>query len=87
MRSQGRAAPAERARGLAMAVIKLAVIVVLVAIVASLGVALYHLATGSGDSRKMLHSLTLRIVFSVVLFLLLMIAWRLGLIQPHGLAH
>ncbi len=70
-----------------MVLIRVAVIVVLVAIIASLGVALYHLATGSGDSRKMLHSLTVRIVLSVVLFLLLMITWRLGMIQPHGLAH
>ena len=69
-----------------MVLIRLAVIVVLVAIIASLGVALYHLATGTGESRKLLHSLTLRVVLSVVLFLLLMIAWRLGLIRPHGLA-
>ena len=70
-----------------MALIRLAIVVVLVAIVASLGVALYHLATGTGESRKMVRALTLRIALSVVLFLLLMIAWRLGFIRPHGLAH
>ena len=59
---------------------------VLVAIVASLGSALYHLATDRGDSRKMVRSLTVRVALSVALFLLLMIAWRLGLIHPHGLA-
>lgn len=68
-----------------MALIKLAVIVVLVAIVASLATALYHLATGSGDSRKMVRSLTVRVALSVALFALLMIAWRLGLIHPHGI--
>jgi hypothetical protein len=32
------------------------------------------------------HSLTVRIALSVVLFLLLMLAWRFGLIHPHGVA-
>ena len=67
-----------------MDLIRVAVIVVLVAIVASLGVALYHLATDRGESRKLVQSLTVRIALSVVLFLLLMLAWRLGLIHPHG---
>ncbi len=66
--------------------IKLVVILVLAAIVVSLGVALYQLATGRGDSSAMLRSLTVRIGLSVALFLLLMIAWRLGLISPHGVA-
>jgi hypothetical protein len=69
-----------------MDLIRVAVIVVLVAIVASLGVALYHLATDRGESKKLVQSLTVRIALSVVLFLLLMLAWRLGLIHPHGLA-
>jgi uncharacterized membrane protein len=70
-----------------MELIKLAVFVVLAAIVVSLGTALYHLATGSGDSRKMVRALTVRIALSVVLFLLLMLAWRLGLIHPHDIGH
>ena len=67
--------------------IKLLVILVLAAIVLSLGVALYQLATGRGNSGNMLRSLTVRIGLSVALFVLLMIAWRLGLITPHGLAN
>jgi len=69
-----------------MNLIRAAVIVVLVAIVASLGMALYYLATDRGESRKLVNSLTVRIALSVVLFLLLMLAWRFGLIHPHGLA-
>ena len=65
---------------------KLVVILVLGAIVASLGVALYHLSAGKGDSSKLVRSLTVRIALSVVLFVLLMLAWWLGLIHPHGLA-
>ena len=67
--------------------IKLLVILVLAAIVLSLGVALYQLATGRGNSGNMLRSLTVRIGLSVALFVLLMVAWRLGLISPHGVTN
>lgn len=67
--------------------IKVAIFVVLAAIVVSLGSALYYLATGKGDSSKMVRSLTVRIVLSVLLFALLMAAWRMGIIQPHGVGH
>ena len=67
--------------------IKLVVFLVMAAIILSLGVALYHLATGRGDSGKLVRSLTLRIGLSVALFVLLMLAWRFGLIHPHGLAN
>jgi hypothetical protein len=62
------------------------IIVVLVAIVASLGSALFNLSRKAGDSRKVTRDLTIRIGLSVALFVLLMIAWHLGLIAPHGLA-
>ena len=67
--------------------IKLLLILVLAAIVVSLGVALYQLSSGRGDSGNMLRSLMVRIALSVALFVLLMIAWRLGLISPHGVAN
>ncbi len=66
--------------------IKLLVVLVLAAIVVSLGVALYQLVSGRGNSGNMLRSLTVRIGLSVALFVLLMIAWRLGLISPHGVS-
>ena len=69
-----------------MALIRLAVFLVLAGIAASLGVALFHLASSRGDSNRLVRSLTVRVVLSVALFLLLMIAWRVGLIHPHGLA-
>jgi cytochrome bd-type quinol oxidase subunit 2 len=64
---------------------KILVIVILFAIVASLGSALYHLSSGKGDSKKMARALTVRVGLSVVLFILLMLAWYNGLITPHGL--
>ncbi len=68
-----------------MDVIKILVIVVLFAIVGSLGSALFHLSSGKGDSKKMAKALTVRVGLSVVLFILLMLAWHNGLISPHGL--
>jgi len=67
--------------------VRLFILGVLVAIVASLGSALFHLSRGGGtDSRRLARALTVRIVLSLALFALLMIAWWLGLIAPHGLA-
>lgn len=69
-----------------MELFKIAVVVMLVAIVASMGSALYHLSSGKGDSRKMARALTIRVGLSVTLFCMLIGAWALGLISPHGLA-
>ena len=65
--------------------IKLLAVLMLVAIVFSLGSALFHLSRGEGDSRKLVRSLTWRIGLSVLLFVLLLCAYWAGLIQPHGL--
>lgn len=67
--------------------IKVLIVVVLIAIVGSLGSALFHLSRGSRteeDSRKMARALTVRIGLSLALFLLLMAAWFFGLIKPTG---
>lgn len=69
-----------------MDLIRLLILALLAAIVVSLGLALYHLGSGKGDSKKLLRALTIRIALSLVLFALLMIAWRAGLIAPRGLA-
>ena len=58
----------------------------LAGIIASLGFGLFHLSRGGADdSRKLARALTIRITVSLVLFALLMLAWYLGLISPHGL--
>jgi hypothetical protein len=64
------------------------IIIMFIAIVVSLGSALRHLSRGSReeeDSRKMARALTIRISLSLVLLALLIIAWYMGLISPHGL--
>jgi len=70
-----------------MELIKPLIVIVLVAIVISLGSALYHLSSGKGDSKKMLRSLTVRITLSVILFVLILLASRFGLITPHGVGN
>jgi hypothetical protein len=72
-----------------MNIIALLVIAIFVAIVISLGTALFHLTRGggAGDSRKMARALTVRIALSLGLFILLMLAWWAGIITPHGLHH
>ncbi len=67
-------------------VVRLLIFAALIGIVASLGSALFNLSRKSGDSRKLARDLTIRVSLSVALFILLMIAWHLGLIAPHGIA-
>ena len=67
--------------------VKLLVVLVLLGIVVSLGSALFHLVQDRGGSKKMVRALTVRIALSVGLFLLLFVAWSMGLIQPHGVQH
>ncbi|MFZ9708177.1 MAG: twin transmembrane helix small protein [Steroidobacteraceae bacterium] len=67
-----------------MELFRIIIALVMLGIVASLGSALFHLMTDRGDSKKMVRALTVRVALSVGLFLLLMAAWALGLIQPLG---
>jgi hypothetical protein len=67
-------------------VIKLLIVVCLIGIVISLGTGLFHLVSSKGAKSGTAKALTIRIVLSVALFLLLLLAWSQGMIQPHGLA-
>jgi len=71
--------------GCVLMIIKYLIVAVLVAIVASLGSGLYFMLKDKGESKRMVNSLTVRIGLSVALFVLLYVAWYLGLIQPHPL--
>jgi len=57
----------------------------MVAIIASLGSAAVFMVRGRGDSRRMAKALAWRVGLSVTLFLLLLIGYALGLIQPGRL--
>jgi cytochrome bd-type quinol oxidase subunit 2 len=62
---------------------KVLVALLFVGIIASLGKALVHMSSGSGETGQMARALTMRVSFSVALFVLVAIAWHLGLIAPH----
>jgi uncharacterized membrane protein len=68
----------------AMDAFRIVVVMLLAAIVSSLAIGLFHLSSGKGDSKKMLRALSYRIGLSLVLFLLLMLAWRMGWIAPNA---
>jgi Protein of unknown function (DUF2909) len=69
------------------------------AIIASLGAALFFMLRGGGppegtpddaasnDKRNkgMARALALRVAVSIVLFICVLLAWKLGYIQPHGI--
>ncbi len=63
---------------------RLLILAGLLAIVLSLGSALVHLVRDKGESKKMARALTIRVGLSVLLFVLLIFAWLMGWIQPHG---
>jgi Protein of unknown function (DUF2909) len=69
------------------------------AIIASLGAALFFMLRGGGPpegaaneaetshkrNKGMARALALRVAVSVVLFICVLLAWKLGYIQPHGI--
>lgn len=57
----------------------------LLAILASLGSAAVFMLRGRGDSRRMARALGWRVGLSVALFLLLLLGYAFGLIQPGRL--
>lgn len=70
---------------------KLFIALALLAIITTLGSALFFMLRGnSADSdqkrsQRMARALALRIALSVVLFACLLLAWKLGYIKPTGL--
>lgn len=67
-------------------IFKIIVIVILLMILASLSSGLVFLIRGRAqDNHRLVKALTVRIVLSISLFALLMLAYAAGLISPHGL--
>jgi hypothetical protein len=70
-----------------MVVMKFIVALAFLAILASLGSALIFLMRDKGQSNRTVYALALRVGFSILLFALLLIAHRLGWIQPTGIVY
>ena len=56
-----------------------------VAILASLGLALVALFRRGRNEQTLLRALTIRVGLSVLFFLLLLLGWYLGVLEPHAL--
>jgi hypothetical protein len=75
-----------------MASMKYLVILAFVAILGSLGSALFFMmrgGTAQDDKRRgrnMARALAFRIGFSILLFLCILLGWKLGYIHPTGIA-
>jgi len=64
---------------------RLLALIILLAIIISLGSAMRYLVSDEGKTDRVLKALTWRVGMSVGLFVLLMLAWYFGLIEPHGI--
>lgn len=64
--------------------VKIIVVLFIIAIIISLGSALYYLIAFKDKHEEIAKALTLRIGLSLTLFVLLMIAFAMGWIHPHG---
>lgn len=62
---------------------KVLIVATLMAIVVSLGKAMFAMVSGPQDSKQMVNALTVRIGLSAALFVLLFVSWHYGLIEPH----
>jgi hypothetical protein len=52
----------------------------------SLGQAMFAMARGPDASGAVVRALTRRIAISVLLFVFLLVGWKFGLLQPHGIS-
>ncbi|MBA2674155.1 twin transmembrane helix small protein [Ramlibacter sp.] len=68
---------------------KYLVLLAFVAIIGSLGSALYFMMRDGQDGKpktsNMARALAFRVGFSILLFLCILIAWKMGWIQPTGI--
>lgn len=64
---------------------KAAIVLILLFIIFSLGVALFAFVKKDRNSDKMIKALTYRIALSIGLIILLMLGAQFGLIAPHGM--
>lgn len=66
-------------------VMKIIIILFLATIIYCLGSAVFFMLRDKGGSKSMVKALTWRISLSLLLFVLLLVAYAMGWIVPHGL--
>ena len=65
---------------------KTLIIINLVLILISLGAGVFFLRTDGKKDTRVVTSLTVRVALSIALFVLLLVGYALGYIQPHGIS-
>jgi hypothetical protein len=63
---------------------KTLIVLILLVIIGSLFSGLFYLVKDKGTSERTVRALTVRISLSVLLFILLMVGYATGVLQPHG---
>ncbi|HEY1150708.1 MAG TPA: twin transmembrane helix small protein [Pseudoduganella sp.] len=61
------------------------VAIAFILIIGSLGSAVVFLLRGKGGDPRMVRALALRVGFSILLFVIILVMWKLGYIQPTGI--
>ncbi|MRX09812.1 twin transmembrane helix small protein [Pseudoduganella sp. FT25W] len=64
---------------------KIAVAIAFILILGSLGSALFFLMRDKGRSNNTVRALAVRVALSITLFLLILLAYKMGYIQPKGI--
>jgi hypothetical protein len=64
---------------------KIFVAIAFVLIIGSLGSALFYLMRDKGGSPRTVRALALRVGFSITLFVIILVLYKLGYIQPTGI--
>lgn len=64
---------------------KIFIIFVMIIILGSLASGLFFLVRDTENSKRTVKALTIRIAISLSLFIFLFIAFKFGLIKPHGI--
>lgn len=64
--------------------VKIIIFIFLLVILYCLGSGLVYLVKDKGNSDRVVKALTWRISLSILLFVLLFVAYAFGLIKPHG---
>jgi hypothetical protein len=65
--------------------VQVVIVILFLAIVASLGHALSSMSSGPDRSQRMARALTVRITLSMALFALVLVGYHFGWIEPHGI--
>jgi hypothetical protein len=65
--------------------VKIVIVVLLLAILASLMTSMSFLIRDESSRRRTLTALKLRVALSITLLLFVLLSWYMGWIEPHGL--